>query len=75
MAGLWADAVTAGEAECCSPHGYRPVPGAFDTAAIKLLSSSMAVDKGTNVSEVTDDFFGTARAVGSAFDIGAHELK
>jgi parallel beta-helix repeat protein len=49
-------------------------PGELTGAWFRLLEASPAVDKGADVSEVTDDYFGTQRPVGAAFDIGAHEL-
>jgi hypothetical protein len=39
----------------------------------KLMSGSPAIDKALVLSQVTDDYFGTARPIGSVPDIGAHE--
>lgn len=60
---------------------YRPssgLPGvsAFDTANIKLLTSSPAINVGAVRGEVTTDIFGRTRPTGSGFyDIGAHSLS
>jgi hypothetical protein len=38
-----------------------------------LQSSSPAIDAGLTISSVTNDYVGTARPHGSAYDIGAYE--
>jgi hypothetical protein len=54
---------------------YQPSPGAFGTGVIRLLPSSPARDKGATLAEVSDDFFGTPRPQGVAYDIGADEYQ
>lgn len=49
-------------------------PGGFAAADYHLLSNSAAIDRGTKVDIVTDDFLGIERPRGQAFDIGAYEF-
>jgi len=58
-----------------SNPSYKPQAGTFDTSSIKLLSTSAAVNKGISITEVSEDFFSTARPSGVAFDMGAHEFS
>lgn len=39
------------------------------------VSAVTAIDTGTTLATVTDDYFGTSRPQGSGYDIGAHELS
>lgn len=41
---------------------------------LKLATYSLVSDAGATLDDVTDDCFGTARPVGSAYSIGAHEI-
>lgn len=57
---------------------YRPHHadlGLEDTLQLRLLSGSVAIDKGLELDLVTDDFSGIARPKGSATDIGAREFE
>lgn len=49
-------------------------PTGSTAADYKITAGSPAANVGTTVSEVTDDYFGTARPIAAAYDIGAHEL-
>ncbi len=45
-----------------------------DNNDYRLKAGSVAIDKGVALSEFSDDFVGTPRPQGSAWDIGAYEI-
>jgi hypothetical protein len=51
-------------------------PGFVNSATrdYHLLSTSLAINAGVTIAEVTDDFDGVTRPQGSAYDIGAYEF-
>jgi len=46
----------------------------FGVNNYRLLTGSPAIDKGTALSDVPDDFDGNSRPKGAAYDIGAFEV-
>ncbi|MDT7041556.1 right-handed parallel beta-helix repeat-containing protein [Candidatus Nitronereus thalassa] len=58
-----------------SSHNLSSNPGFVSESNndFKLTSSSLAIDAGTNLSEVSDDFLGGSRPQGNKSDIGAYE--
>jgi hypothetical protein len=48
--------------------------GGMNAEDYQLQSGSAAIDKGTSVSKVTSDLFGTARPMNGSYDIGADEF-
>ena len=57
-------------------HNYVEDPKFVNPASkdFRLQASSPTIDKGANILEVANDFYGNARPQGSGFDIGAHEV-
>jgi hypothetical protein len=46
----------------------------LDSAGYRLASSSSGIDEGTAISGFTDDYAGTTRPQGNAWDVGAYEF-
>ncbi|NJN49696.1 MAG: hypothetical protein HC805_07950, partial [Alkalinema sp. RL_2_19] len=49
-------------------------PGGFEAFDYQILSNSAAIDRGTRVDIVTNDFWGIQRPTGQLLDIGAFEF-
>ncbi|MGE3622658.1 MAG: choice-of-anchor Q domain-containing protein, partial [Bdellovibrionales bacterium] len=55
-------------------HGINAAPQ-FASANFSLASTSPAINRGTNLAQVTADFIGTARPQDGSYDIGAFESR
>jgi Right handed beta helix region len=73
---LWSN-VDAGAAASATDVYGDPMfvnAGGLKAEDYQLQSGSAAIDKGTAISQVTDDILGTARPMNGSFDIGADEF-
>ena len=58
------------------PSGNYPAVNPFDPTKLQIVATSPAVNVGTVLTDVTQDFFGNPRPSGSGrYDIGAHSLS
>jgi hypothetical protein len=73
---LWSN-VNAGAAASSTDVYGDPMfvnAGGIKAEDYQLQSGSVAIDKGSSLSQVTDDRFGTARPMNGSYDIGADEF-
>jgi hypothetical protein len=72
---LLANITVTGDVVVTTNPGFKDITSKSDPAAYDLVSGSLAIDKGTNIAEITSDFLNRPRPAGAALDLGAFEYQ